>query len=167
MPLETKDAPTPYPAGEAGCTPPTRRSLLLGALAVSGALAESPARAAQTGMVRDVAAYDKALTKLAARYRFALVDIRADWCAVCHRIEREVLPHPAVRRHLSHMPLVKVDVTAMDEGNRRLLAHLDAGGPPTFFVVETATGREYRETRSLGMFTRENLVQRLRPFTGL
>lgn len=116
-------------------------------------------------MVRDVASYRDALSSLAGTYRFALVDIRADWCAVCHRIEREVLSHPGVRRHLERVPLLKLDVPAMDEDNRRLLAYLDASGPPTFFVVGTTTGEEYRQTRSLGSFTRCNLIRRLQPFS--
>ncbi|NKC49673.1 hypothetical protein HED54_22885 [Ochrobactrum anthropi ATCC 49188] len=55
------------------------------------------------------------LEQIARTHSFALIDIRADWCAVCHRIEREILAHPAVLQHLEAVPLVKVDVTAMDE----------------------------------------------------
>lgn len=145
----------------------TRRSLLLGSLAAPVGLLAGPGRAASPDMVGNVAAYRKALTGAAARHRFALIDIRADWCAVCLRVEREILPHPTVRRYLEHIKLVKVDVTAMDDGNRRLLTHLRASGPPTFFVVDAATGQEYQETRSLGSFTRRDLIRRLKPFTAL
>lgn len=140
----------------------TRRSLLLGA--PFGLLALS-ARAAPPDMVRDVASYRDALSRLAVTYQFALIDIRADWCTVCHRIDREILSHSSVRRHLERVPLVKVDVTAMDEDNRQLLAYLRASGPPTFFVVDAATGGEYRQTRSLGSFSRRNLIRRLQPFS--
>ncbi|MGB3538277.1 MAG: thioredoxin family protein [Mesorhizobium sp.] len=145
----------------------TRRSLLLGSLAAPVGLLAGPARAASPDMVGNVAAYRKALTGAAARHRFALIDIRADWCAVCLRVEREILPHPTVRRYLEHIKLVKVDITAMDDGNRQLLTHLRASGPPTFFVVDAATGQEYQETRSLGSFTRRDLIRRLKPFTAL
>lgn len=118
-------------------------------------------------MVRNVVSYREALSTVAQGYHFALVDIRADWCAVCHRIEREILSHSTVRRHLEHVPLVKVDVTAMDEANRQLLAYLRASGPPTFFVVDAVTGGEYQHTRSLGSFTRRNLIRRLQPFSQL
>jgi len=119
----------------------TRRSLLLGGLAAPVGLLVLSAQAAPTDMVRDIASYRDALSTLAGTHRFALVDIRADWCAVCHRIDREILSHSSVRRHLEHVPLVKVDVTAMDEDNRQLLAHLRASGPPTFFVVDATTRR--------------------------
>lgn len=143
----------------------TRRVLLAGGLAAPVVLLASPVPAASGEMVRDLASYHRVLATLAGQYRFALVDIRADWCAVCHRIEREILSHSTVRRHLEHVPLLKVDVTAMDEDNRQLLALLRAGGPPTFFVVDAATGAEYDQTRSLGSFSRRNLIRRLAPFS--
>jgi thiol:disulfide interchange protein len=83
---------------------------------------------------------------------------------VCHHIEREILAHPTVLQHLEAVPLVKADVTTMDEGNRQLLSHVRASGPPTFFIVDAATGREYDGTRSVGSFSRRDLMRRLRPF---
>lgn len=143
----------------------TRRSFLAGGLAIPAALLACPALAVSADMVRDVASYHQALAALAGQYRFALIDIKADWCAVCHRIEREILSHSSVRRHLERVPLVRLDVTAMDDDNRQLLAHLRASGPPIFFVVDTATGQEYHQTRSLGSFSRRNLIRRLQPFS--
>lgn len=145
----------------------TRRALLAGGLAAPAVLLATPVPAASGELVRDVSSYHQALAALVGQHRFALVDIRADWCAVCHRIEREILSHPTVRRNLEHVPLLKVDVTAMDEANRQLLAHLRASGPPTFFVVDAATGAEYDQTRSLGSFLRRNLIRRLAPFSGI
>lgn len=145
----------------------TRRALLAGGLAAPAVLLANPVPAATRGMVKDVASYHRALAALVEKFRFSLVDIRADWCAVCHRIEREILSHPTVRRHLEQVPLLKVDVTAMDEANRQLLAHLRASGPPTFFVVDAASGAEYDQTRSLGSFSRCNLIRRLAPFSGV
>lgn len=146
----------------------TRRSVLLGALTAPAGLLALPVsapRAATLELATDAASYGEALGRAAQSSRYALIDIRADWCAVCHRIEREILAHPAVRRHLERIALIKVDVTAMDDGNRQLLSRLRASGPPTFFVVDTVTGREFRGTRSLGSFSRNDLVRRLRPFT--
>ncbi len=146
----------------------TRRGLLLRGLVVPVGLLTAPigrAAANRAAIVTDVASYQERLEQFARTHRFALIDIRADWCAVCRRIEREILAHPGVLQHLEAVPLVKVDVTAMDEGNRRLLSHLRANGPPTFFIVDTATGREYDGTRSVGSFNRRDLVRRLRPFT--
>lgn len=137
-----------------------------GALLTVGTLlpASRTARAAAQMVSADIDSYRAALAHMAQSYRFALVDIRADWCAVCHRIERDILSHPSVRDLLERVALLKVDVTAMDEGNKRLLSYLRADGPPTFFIVDTATGAEYAQTRSVGSFRRYDLVRRLRPF---
>ena len=144
-----------------------RRGLLLGSLVVPVGLLTAPigvAAANPAAMVTDVASYRERLEQVARTHSFALIDIRADWCAVCHHIEREILAHPTVLQHLEAVPLVKADVTTMDEGNRQLLSHVRASGPPTFFIVDAATGREYDGTRSVGSFSRRDLMRRLRPF---
>lgn len=153
---------------ERGCLCPlSRRRLLLGgAWAVAGALVlpAEPARAAAPELVSNVETYRTALARLAQNYKYALIDIRADWCAVCHRIEGEILSHASVQRLLDHVALLKVDVTAMDGANRQLLSYLRADGPPTFFFADTATGEEYARTRSVGSFRRHDLIRRLQPF---
>jgi thiol:disulfide interchange protein len=145
----------------------TRRALVFAGLSMPAMLLRMPvatALAAPTGLVRDVRSYQQALSHAARSSRHALIDVRADWCAVCHRIERDILTHPLVRQYLEHVALIKVDVTAMDEGNRQLLSYLRASGPPTFFVVDTSTGREFSGTRSVGPFNHNDLVRRLHPF---
>jgi len=146
---------------------PTRRSLLVGLVAATSVVwSQRPAAAASSLTVTNLESWREALATLAPRYPHALIDIRADWCAPCLRMEREVFPHPAVRRMLEDVALIKVDVTPMDGANRELLAHLRADGPPTIFVIETASGGEYARTRSLGGLRRAELVRRLRPFAG-
>lgn len=145
---------------------PTRRSVLAGLLATATVAWFQRPAAASSVTVTNLGTWREALGVLAPRYRHALVDIRADWCAPCLRMEREVFPHPAVRRMLEDVALIKVDVTPMDGANRELLAHLQADGPPTIFVVETATGGEYAKTRSVGALKRRELIRRLQPFAG-
>ncbi|MGH6760804.1 MAG: thioredoxin family protein [Phyllobacterium sp.] len=143
-----------------------RRSFLFGisGAAAFAALFPVDAAAAATPMVRSVETYREALSLLAPRYRYALIDIRADWCPACLRMEREVFPHPSVRQLLEHVALIKVDVTAMDDANRRLLSHLRADGPPTLFVIDIASGGEYEQTRTVGSLRRRDLIRRLQPF---
>ena len=146
---------------------PTRRSMLVGLVAAASVVwSQKPVAAASLVTVTNLDSWREALGRLAPRYRHALIDIRADWCAPCLRMEREVFPHPAVRRMLENVALIKVDVTPMDRANRELLAHLRADGPPTIFMVETASGGEYARTRSVGGLRRAELLRRLRPFAG-
>lgn len=114
--------------------------------------------------VRTIAQYRDARARLAKRWTATLVDIGAEWCAFCQTIDRKILPDPQVIALLAHVGFIKVDVTAMDQGNRDLLRALRADGPPTIFVIETASGREYANTRSVGSFPVESLIERLQPF---
>ena len=139
-----------------------RRALAASILALP--LWRARSASADSGAVSDLRTYREALARLAPAYRYALVDIRADWCAVCHRIEREILVHPSVQELLVQVPVLNIDVTAMDRGNRELLSHLRASGPPTFFIIEVASGGEYENTRSVGSFKRSDLIRRLQPF---
>lgn len=144
---------------------PSRRSMILGLMAAATVICSQRQVAAASSMtVRNLETWREALGTLASHYRHALVDIRADWCMPCLRMEREVFPHPAVRRMLEDVPLIKVDVTAMDGANRELLVHLRADGPPTIFVANTASGEEYARTRSVGGLKRRELMRRLQPF---
>lgn len=131
-----------------------------------GATAPSVATERNTAITaRTIEEYQAALDGLSGRYRAALIDIGAEWCAFCQTLENRILPDPDVRRLMEHIGLVKVDVTAMDRKNRDLLRHLRAEGPPTLFVVEIASGGEYRGTRSVGAFRKDDLIRRLRLFS--
>lgn len=142
----------------------TRRQILVGAISIaaSGTLAAG-ANAAPT-KVTSLREYREVLVRLSPHYRAALVDIGAGWCPVCETIDQKVLPDPRVQRAMQRIALIKVDVTRMDQASRELLSYLRADGPPTLFVIQTESGREYSGTRSVGSVTARDLVRRLRPF---
>ena len=114
--------------------------------------------------VTTVAQYEAARVDLSADHATALVGITADWCAHCQAIKAHVLPDPAVQEMLAGIPLISVDVTAADDDTADILTHLEVWGPPTFFVIDLATGNEQTQTRSLGLFDAEDLLKRLAPF---
>lgn len=145
-----------------------RRSVLLALpilLAAAGSKMVSSAEAAAGATaVRSIAEYQRALEDAARSHRAALVDIGADWCAVCKTIDRKILRDRRVAELMTQIGFIRIDVTAMDQANRQLLNHLRADGPPTLFIVDTATGQEYSGTRSVGIFPTRNLIARLKPF---
>lgn len=143
----------------------TKRQFLIAGL-TTAALTCVPVRAdAVTLTATTLADYQSALVRLSPHYEAALVDIRAEWCAFCETIDNEILPDPVVRRAMERIPLIKVDVTRMDQYSYELLRYLRADGPPTLFVVQIATGREFSGTRSVGVFRTRDLLRRLRPFS--
>lgn len=141
----------------------TRRQLLIGGLTIAAASLAPPVQAAQL-IVTNVQDYRSGLARFSSQYRAALIDIGAEWCAFCKTIDHRILPDPDVRRAMEKVALIKVDVTNMDQSSRELLRHLRAEGPPTLFVVQTASGREFAGTRSVGAFTARDLVRRLKQF---
>ena len=143
-----------------------RRQFLIGAVAIA-ASAGVPSMAPATELrVENVDEYRLALGRLSQQhYKVALVDIGAEWCEYCATIDGKIMPDPGVRRAMAHVGLIKVDVTRMDMARRQLLQALDADGPPTVFIVDTGSGREYTGTRSVGTFQSDDLIRRLQPFS--
>lgn len=137
---------------------------MIGSLLATASVGFTPSAIADTVIVASLAQYKKGLSRLSERYEVALVDIGAEWCPFCQTIDNKILPDPQVRQAMARVGLVKVDVTRMDQASRELLAHLRAEGPPTLFVVQTSSGREYSGTRSVGSFRASDLIRRLRPF---
>lgn len=113
------------------------------------------------GPIRSVDSYVEACSFAAWQSRFAIVDIAADWCPFCKVIDSEIFPHPIIKKYLQKIALIKVDVTKMDARNLALLRYLKAEGPPTVFVIDTASGKEVRGTRSVGYFNVSHLANRL------
>lgn len=61
-----------------------------------------------------------------------MVEFRADWCTSCLEMERTTLREPSVRKALSMMTLLKVDVTDNTPAERTLLKHFGLYGPPAY-----------------------------------
>jgi thiol:disulfide interchange protein len=145
-----------------------RRTMSLGLpLLAVNALAATTARAngtAEIAAARSIADYREALRRARRRSKVALVDIGAEWCAVCQVLDRTVFADPRILSLLDKLAFIRVDVTAMDPESRALLRHLDAEGPPTLFIAETRTGRELPDTRSVGRISADDMVARLLPF---
>ena len=146
----------------------TRRFFLLHALFVAS-LWENPlwayegsARATRIGPVRSVLEYEVAIRAAGLRNRFAVVDVGADWCEFCAILDDRILADPRVEELLNKFAFVRVDVTSMNKEARELLSHLSVDGPPTLFIVETDSAREYVNSRSVGPFDVEDLARRLR-----
>ncbi|MGH8584171.1 MAG: protein-disulfide reductase DsbD [Gammaproteobacteria bacterium] len=125
-----------------------------------GAGAPAASARPQFEVVKGSDALKRSLSLAQSRGLPALVDLYADWCVECKEIERRTFSEPAVRRALAGVVLIKADVTATDEEDRRLLNELELYGPPAllFYGVD---GAEQRHLRALGFVGPEALMQRL------
>ncbi|TPM26926.1 thioredoxin family protein [Mesorhizobium sp. B2-3-5] len=147
-----------------------RRAFILGGIAAAaiglatGYHGQALAISTQIGPIRTVPDFEQALALSRMRNAAAVVDVAAKWCAFCRVLDERILVDPRVAALLRNLALIRIDVTAMDESNVNLLAHLGVFGPPTIMVVDTASGAEFPNTRSVGAFDAADLVARLRPF---
>lgn len=147
-------------------TPLHRRTFLSGMMALAGAgvLSSPTAAPAATYLIGSLSQYQAALDDLAKTKAVALVDVGAEWCAFCRVIDDKIMPDRRVAKLMHGFGLLKIDITTMSDDNRALLRHLKVDGPPTVFIVDTRSGREHANTRSVGNFTTEHLIARLQAF---
>ena len=78
-----------------------------------------------------------------------MLDFYADWCVYCKMMEKNTFPAPEVRQALAGARLLKADVTANDEADRALQAHVGIPAPPAM-IFWRADGTEARNYRLLG-----------------
>lgn len=78
-----------------------------------------------------------------------LVYFTADWCVTCKSIERNVLPSQEIVAGLQDFRALKVDLSELNDDNRKLMQDLAVIGPPTM-IFFAAGGKESEETRLIG-----------------
>jgi thiol:disulfide interchange protein DsbD len=90
-----------------------------------------------------------ALAAAASAGQPALLDVYADWCIECKRLERNTFAAPEVQTALAGTRLLRADVTASDTTDMGLLKHLGLVGPPAvlFFGLD---GQERSDARLVG-----------------
>lgn len=110
--------------------------------------------------VEDIDALRAALAAAERAGRPAILDFYADWCVECVRMERTVFSRPEVRRALTDVAALQVDITDYDAADRALMREFDVLGPPTvlFFGPD---GRERRDYRLIGETDAEGFIERL------
>jgi len=73
----------------------------------------------------------------------------ADWCISCKEMERFTLNHPDVRKRLSQLVWLQIDVTDNTAENQALLHHFDLFGPPALLFF-TPSDKEIPHFRVVG-----------------
>lgn len=121
---------------------------------------ESAAEQRALRRVDDPAALRAALAAAVRAGRPAVVDVYADWCVECVRMDRTVFSRPGVRRALADIAALQLDVTDYDAADRTLLRELAVIGPPTILFFG-ADGRERRNYRLIGETDAEGFLDRL------
>ena len=81
--------------------------------------------------VANLAELDRAVSAAAASGRAVMLDFYADWCVSCKEMERYTFSNATVRETLTHLTLLRADVTANSADDQALLKRFGIFGPPT------------------------------------
>ena len=120
----------------------------------------NPADADTFRAIKGVKGLEDQLILARASGRPAMLDLYADWCIECKRLDKETFSDPQVRQILAEAVLLKADVTANDELDRELLQQLELYGPPAVLFYG-ADGDERRAYRLAGFVGPEAFYEHL------
>ena len=113
------------------------------------------------GAIKSTADLAAALASAAVAGRPVILDVYADWCVECKRLERDTFGDPVIAAQMTAFTLLRVDVTANDDADRALLASLELFGPPAVLLYD-AHSQERRDLRLIGYANATDFAQRLR-----
>ena len=84
--------------------------------------------------------------------KLVVLDVYADWCISCEKMESEVIPRSDIQDELRGILALRADVTRNDAEDRRLLRSFGLFGPPTFVFLKENTGEldEFRVQGEMG-----------------
>ena len=89
-----------------------------------------------------------------------LLDVHADWCSPCLRMERETFSDRRVHALLANIQLLKADVTTDNQASRDLLAFLGIHGPPAILFFDPQ-GQEIPDSRITRFLSADDFVRHL------
>ena len=76
--------------------------------------------------------FDEALVRARAEKKLVFVDVTADWCGWCTRMDEDVFSNPRVQQALLEYVPIKMDA---DRGGRKTAVRYRVTGLPAFLVV--------------------------------
>ena len=115
--------------------------------------------------VRSLDDLNRQLALAAADGKPAVLDLYADWCISCKVMERSVFPRPEVAERLQQFRLLRADVTANSEQDKKLLEAFGLFGPPSL-VFFSHDGSEMSDVRVQGEIGADALARHLEAVLG-
>lgn len=106
----------------------------------------------------------QALENAAARHRPVVIDFYADWCPICHELERTVFSRPEIQAKLAQVVALRMDATNQDDPQvQQILQDYEVEGLPTIVFLDIH-GKEIKDSRVMGLVTPREFSQALAIF---
>jgi thiol:disulfide interchange protein DsbD len=93
--------------------------------------------------------------------KWTLLDFSARWCIACQELERTTFSTKKVKDKLSHLVLLRVDLTDTTPENTAIQDKLNVIAPPTVLFF-TPQGKEQKNLRVVGEISPDDFMDRLK-----
>ncbi|WP_343803200.1 protein-disulfide reductase DsbD [Marinobacterium maritimum] len=100
---------------------------------------------------------DRLLVQARQQGQPVMLDFYADWCISCIELDYVTFSDAGVQQSLAPFKLIKLDVTANDEGAKSLYRRFSIIGPPALIFYD-ASGRERPELTLIGVIDPEDFI---------
>jgi len=93
-----------------------------------------------------------------------VIDFFADWCPVCHELDRTLFSVPEIQAKLSQITTLRVDATNQDDPQvQKICQKYEIEGLPTIIFLDSH-GQEINNSRVIGFITPGEFDQALALF---
>jgi thiol:disulfide interchange protein DsbD len=94
-----------------------------------------------------------------AHHKPVVIDFFADWCPICHDLDRTLFALPDIQAKLAKVTALRVDATNQDDPNVQALAQqYQVEGLPTIIFLNTH-GIEIKNSRLIGLVVPTDFAQ--------
>ncbi len=92
----------------------------------------------------------QALEDSIAHKKSVVIDFFAEWCPICHELDREVFSQPQIQAKLAQVTALRMDVTDQDDPQvQQILQEYEIEGVPTIIFLDSR-GHEIKDFRIIG-----------------
>lgn len=101
----------------------------------------------------------KAVADSIAHKKPVIIDFFAEWCPICHELDRTLFSRPDVQAKLARVTALRVDATNQEDPNVAALAQqYEVDGLPTIIFLDSH-GKEIPHSRLEGFATPSDFAQ--------
>jgi len=92
--------------------------------------------------------------------QISLLYFTADWCVSCKTLEKNTFNNEDFLKLLGQINAMKVDVTANNIDDKKLMKQFNIFGPPTIVMI-SKNGNEIQSSRKIGVVNANELIQEI------
>ena len=110
--------------------------------------------------VQSVNDLDQLIETAKNNQQISLLYFTADWCVSCKTLEKNTFNNEDFLKLLGQINAMKVDVTANNIDDKKLMKQFSIFGPPTIVMI-SKKGNEIQSSRKIGVVNPDELIQEI------